>query len=94
MRQSALSCTRRRTARLAPVLGAALALTLASTQASQAGGGEANGPTRAESGVSAYLRSVRDHPEALAAFFRALPKGADLHNHLGGAATTELLLRL
>jgi adenosine deaminase len=94
MRLSALSCTRRRTARLAPVLGAALALTLASTQASQAGGGEANGPTRAESGVSAYLRSVRDRPEALAAFFRALPKGADLHNHLGGAATTELLLRL
>ncbi|MET7857002.1 adenosine deaminase [Streptomyces sp. NPDC005318] len=91
---SALSLARRRTVRLAPVLSAALALALTSTQLSQAAEKEANGPTRAEARVSAYLRDVRDRPEALAAFFRALPKGADLHNHLSGAATTELLLRI
>ncbi|GGN55339.1 adenosine deaminase [Streptomyces albiflavescens] len=94
MPPSALSPARRRTARLAPVLSAALALALTPTQLSQAAGKEPNGPTHAEARVSAYLRDVRDRPEALAAFFRALPKGADLHNHLSGAATTELLLRI
>ncbi|WP_399016260.1 adenosine deaminase [Streptomyces sp. FIT100] len=48
----------------------------------------------AERRVSAYLESVRDRPEALRAFFRALPKGGDLHNHLSGAAATEFLIRL
>ncbi|WSW78760.1 adenosine deaminase [Streptomyces sp. NBC_00996] len=91
---SDLSFARRRTTRLAPVLGAALALALTPTQPSRAAEEDASGPTRAEAGVSAYLRGVRDRPEALATFFRALPKGADLHNHLSGAATTELLLRI
>ncbi|MFD9036474.1 adenosine deaminase, partial [Streptomyces sp. NPDC059567] len=65
-----------------------MALALAPAQISQAASGEANEPTRAEARVSAYLRDVGDRPEALAAFFRALPKGADFHNHLSGAATT------
>ncbi|MGN9789687.1 adenosine deaminase family protein [Streptomyces sp. OZ13] len=94
MPPSVLSSARRRTARLAPVLSAALALVLTPVQPSRATADEANEPTRAEARVSAYLRDVRDRPEALAAFFRALPKGADLHNHLSGAATTELLLRI
>ncbi|MFF1595781.1 hypothetical protein ACFVY0_48480, partial [Streptomyces sp. NPDC058286] len=73
----------RRSARLAPVLSAALALALTSTQPAQAAAEkDTSGPTRAEASVSAYLRSVRDRPKELAAFFRALPKGADLHNHL------------
>ncbi|WSE00984.1 adenosine deaminase [Streptomyces sp. NBC_01474] len=85
----------RRSARLASALGAVLALALTSTQPAQAAAEEdTSGPTRAEASVSAYLRGVRDRPEKLTAFFRALPKGADLHNHLSGAATTELLLRI
>ncbi|MCX4514153.1 adenosine deaminase [Streptomyces sp. NBC_01619] len=50
--------------------------------------------TPAERRVSSYLDSVRDRPEALRAFFRALPKGGDLHHHLSGAAPTEFLIRL
>nr|WP_329124665.1 adenosine deaminase [Streptomyces sp. NBC_01353] len=94
MPPSILPSAWRRTALLAPVLSAALALTLAPAQLSQAAAEEANDPTHAEARVSAYLREVRDRPEALAAFFKALPKGADLHNHLSGAATTELLLKI
>ncbi|KUJ41344.1 adenosine deaminase [Streptomyces albus subsp. albus] len=48
----------------------------------------------AEQRVSAYLASLRDRPEALREFFRALPKGGDLHHHLAGAAPTELLIKL
>ena len=32
---------------------------------------------------------MRDNPERLAAFLRAFPKGADLHNHLSGAIYAE-----
>ncbi|MFC9501942.1 hypothetical protein ACFT0D_48000, partial [Streptomyces sp. NPDC056982] len=70
----------RRSARHASALGAVLALALTSTQPAQAAAEEdTSGPTRAEASVSAYLRGVRDRPEKLTAFFRALPKGADLH---------------
>ncbi|AVZ71334.1 adenosine deaminase [Streptomyces lunaelactis] len=44
--------------------------------------------------VSAFLDSIRDRPQDLAAFFRQLPKGGDLHSHLAGAASTELLMDL
>ncbi|MFE5485167.1 adenosine deaminase, partial [Streptomyces sp. NPDC056527] len=80
MPPSILPPTWRRTARLVPVLSVAMTLALAPTQMSRAAAEEANEPTRAEARVSAYLRDVRERPEALAAFFRALPKGADLHN--------------
>ena len=50
--------------------------------------------TPAEWRTSAYLDSLRNRPERLAAFFKALPKGGDLHNHLSGAATTEYLIKL
>jgi len=43
--------------------------------------------------VGAYLDSVRDEPGRLASFLRDMPKGADLHMHLGGATSTETLLR-
>ncbi|MFE9094099.1 adenosine deaminase [Streptomyces sp. NPDC007264] len=88
------SVARRLTVRLAALISAVLALGLMPPQTSHASGGNGGGPTRAEARVSAQLRSVRDRPTALAEFFRALPKGADLHNHLSGAATTELLLSL
>ncbi|MFI6384205.1 adenosine deaminase [Streptomyces sp. NPDC050658] len=44
--------------------------------------------------VSAYLSSIQDQPDQLRAFFHELPKGGDLHNHLNGAASTELLIKL
>ncbi|MFF8731860.1 adenosine deaminase [Streptomyces sp. NPDC015171] len=50
--------------------------------------------TAAEAHTDAYLRSLRDRPAALRAFFRRLPKGGDLHNHLPGAVTTEYLIEL
>lgn len=50
--------------------------------------------TPAERRTSAYLDSLRGSPARLKAFFKALPKGGDLHNHLSGAATTEFLIKL
>ncbi|MBC2878271.1 MULTISPECIES: adenosine deaminase family protein [Streptomyces] len=51
-------------------------------------------PTGAEAATAAYMEAVRTDRRALRAFLHALPKGADLHNHLGGAASTELLVDL
>lgn len=45
-------------------------------------------------GIERYLDSVRDNPARLRSFLLALPKGGDLHNHLSGAASTELLISL
>ncbi|MFJ4470952.1 adenosine deaminase [Streptomyces sp. NPDC089424] len=50
--------------------------------------------TASERGTDAYLYAVRDDPRLLADFFRRLPKGADLHQHLSGAAATEYLIEL
>ncbi|MCP3816646.1 adenosine deaminase [Streptomyces sp. A3M-1-3] len=50
--------------------------------------------TAAEERVAAHLDAIRNRPEALRAFIRDLPKGGDLHNHLSGAASTELLIQL
>ncbi|MFI8998678.1 adenosine deaminase [Streptomyces sp. NPDC053542] len=50
--------------------------------------------TPAEQRVDAHLDAIRHHPRELRAFMRALPKGGDLHHHLTGAASTELLVRL
>ncbi|GGW77112.1 adenosine deaminase [Streptomyces lucensis JCM 4490] len=50
--------------------------------------------TAAEARTDAYLRSARNRPADLRAFFRQLPKGGDLHNHLSGAVSTEYLIEL
>jgi adenosine deaminase len=50
--------------------------------------------TPAEARTSAHLASLQGRPERLKAFFKALPKGGDLHNHLSGAVTTEYLIQL
>ncbi|MFF1922680.1 adenosine deaminase [Streptomyces sp. NPDC058221] len=50
--------------------------------------------TPAERRTADYLASLQGSPERLKAFFKALPKGGDLHNHLSGAATTEYLIKL
>ncbi len=50
--------------------------------------------TPAERRTAARLDALRDDPARLKAFFAALPKGGDLHNHLSGAVTTEYLIQL
>ncbi|GAA3393778.1 adenosine deaminase [Streptomyces roseoviridis] len=50
--------------------------------------------TPGEALASARLAAIRDEPDALRAFFRALPKGGELHNHLSGAVSTEYLIAL
>ncbi|WP_392671785.1 adenosine deaminase [Streptomyces sp. LN785] len=51
-------------------------------------------PTRGERLASGRLAAIRNDPAALRAFFTALPKGGDLHNHLSGAVSTEYLISL
>ncbi|MFL9682963.1 adenosine deaminase [Streptomyces sp. KL110A] len=51
-------------------------------------------PTPGEARTDAYLASVRDRPARLDAFFRMMPKGGELHNHLSGAVSTEYLITL
>ncbi|MFI0230908.1 adenosine deaminase [Streptomyces sp. NPDC017086] len=50
--------------------------------------------TAAEARTDAHLRGLRNRPAALRDFFRDLPKGGDLHNHLSGAVSTEYLIEL
>ncbi|GAA4932367.1 adenosine deaminase [Streptomyces coeruleoprunus] len=51
-------------------------------------------PTPGERRVDARLDRLRDRPQRLAALLRRMPKGAELHSHLWGAASTELLMTL
>jgi hypothetical protein len=45
-----------------------------------------------EQRASRYLENVRKEPPLALAFFRQMPKGGDLHNHLGGAIYAEDLI--
>ena len=45
-----------------------------------------------EARTARYLDMIRARPAKLSAFLRAMPKGADLHNHLSGAVPTETLI--
>ncbi|MCT9089027.1 adenosine deaminase [Streptomyces sp. ASQP_92] len=42
--------------------------------------------------VEAYLGRVADSPDALRRFLEEMPKGGDLHHHLGGAVRAESLI--
>ncbi|MFF3455164.1 adenosine deaminase [Streptomyces sp. NPDC002730] len=86
----------RRASVLLPLAAALLAAQPAAEAAADAAAVDAGGypSSVAERRVSVYLDSIRDRPEELASFFRALPKGGDLHSHLSGAASTELLMDL
>jgi len=46
----------------------------------------------AERSAGKYLDSIREQPSLLLAFLRDMPKGGDLHNHLGGAIYAESLI--
>ncbi|MER5634708.1 adenosine deaminase family protein [Streptomyces nitrosporeus] len=50
--------------------------------------------TPAEDRTAAWLNSAQVRPGAAERFFRELPKGGDLHNHLSGAVRTEYLIQL
>jgi adenosine deaminase len=45
--------------------------------------------TSAELATAAHLASIAHDPVALREFFSAMPKGADLHNHIDGAVDAE-----
>ena len=50
-------------------------------------------PTAQAAGsTSSYLDRIRDSPLALEEFMYELPKGGDLHNHLGGAVYAESMI--
>ena len=70
-----------------PVL-VVLALALMVPPAAQA---KASGPS-AETRTARHLDTIRARPAKLRAFLKAMPKGADLHNHLSGAVPTETLI--
>lgn len=44
--------------------------------------------------VEHYLNSIRHDPDQLRSFLLNFPKGGDLHSHLSGAVSTELLIAL
>src|SRR4051794_15364422 len=46
----------------------------------------------AEARTARYMDAIRTRPARLRAFLKAMPKGADLHNHLSGAVPTETLI--
>jgi adenosine deaminase len=46
----------------------------------------------AQTRTARYLDAIRTRPAKLRAFLKAMPKGADLHNHLSGAVPTETLI--
>jgi hypothetical protein len=48
--------------------------------------------TAGEQRTGRYLESVRTQPSLTLAFLREMPKGGDLHNHLGGALYAENLI--
>ncbi|MEO5799233.1 MAG: adenosine deaminase [Gemmatimonadales bacterium] len=49
--------------------------------------------SRAEARTAARLESLRHNTPSLYAFLRQMPKGGDLHSHLGGAVYAESFLR-
>ena len=49
--------------------------------------------TTPEQRANHYLETVRRQPSLVLAFLREMPKGGDLHNHLGGAVYAESWIR-
>ncbi|MFZ0219540.1 MAG: adenosine deaminase [Candidatus Aquirickettsiella sp.] len=49
--------------------------------------------TDAERATALYFNSIQTQPKKLSAFLYAMPKGGDLHTHLGGASRAENMLR-
>lgn len=48
--------------------------------------------TNAEQATADYLNTIQNNPKKLSIFLYNMPKGADLHNHLGGVSMAENML--
>src|SRR5262249_37501123 len=57
-----------------------------------AGCGDGRGEICPEEQTATLVERLRSDPERLAELLRRMPKGADLHSHLTGAARTESLI--
>ena len=75
------------------VCGLLLLLMTFSGQDLRAQSATALASTSGRAQVASYMERIRREPPALRAFLRALPKGADLHTHLGGAIYAESYIR-
>ncbi|MFJ9665904.1 adenosine deaminase [Streptomyces sp. NPDC101219] len=94
----------RRTRTLAVTgLGALVLLSSPAVLPAAHAGPDASGPasptaprpvTVGEAVTAAHLDAIRHDPRRAREFFRRLPKGGDLHNHLSGAVSTEYLVEL
>src|SRR5262249_30538805 len=50
--------------------------------------------TAASQRAARYFDAIKDDPSQLLAFLKAMPKGADLHNHLSGSVYAEDYIKL
>jgi len=78
-------------ARLRAASMTAVALLLATFLAGCGDGGSGGGST-SSTRMAERINRLRDDPSGLAALLQQMPKGADLHSHLTGAAQTESLI--
>jgi adenosine deaminase len=69
--------------------GLVIALVLALALPAVAPAANPRGP---EARTARYFAAIRTDEPKLRAFLKAMPKGADLHNHLSGAVPTETLI--
>jgi adenosine deaminase len=52
----------------------------------------ASAQTTAEQATESYFTTIKKDPKKLDFFLKTMPKGADLHNHLGGASMAENMI--
>jgi adenosine deaminase len=50
--------------------------------------------TSAQADVTSYFQKIKTDPNALYAFFKEMPKGGELHYHLAGGPSPEVMLSL
>src|SRR5437870_12018128 len=52
-----------------------------------------NAYTLSEQTTEQYFETIKNNPKQLNIFLKTMPKGGDLHNHLGGASMAENMIR-
>ena len=68
------------------------AITACAGRAPSVSGTTLRGNVDPENSTAAYMDSIRDDPARLTLFLREMPKGGDLHNHLGGGIYAESMI--
>jgi len=53
----------------------------------------ANAHSVSEQATEKYFATIKNNPKQLDIFLKTMPKGGDLHNHLGGASLAENMIR-